>query len=132
MPKKADPMKTAKTTKKTRKSEAVELRPSEAASAPWTFLTNHTHVLLCIVSDPAVRLRDVAEQVGVTERAVQRIVAELEQAGYLRREKEGRCNRYEVDLAVRLRHPLEEHCPVSDLIKMVLGSAAAAVRGKVS
>jgi DNA-binding IclR family transcriptional regulator len=87
-------------------------------------------VLLCIVRDPAVRLRDVAEQVGVTERAVQRIVAELEGAGYLRREKEGRCNRYEVDLAIPLRHPLEEHCPVSDLIKMVLGRSAAAGRGK--
>lgn len=88
--------------------------------APWTFLTNHAHVLLCIARDPSVRLRDVAEQVGVTERAVQRIVAELEEAGYLRRQREGRCNRYEVDLDIPLRHPIEQHCPVADLVEMVL------------
>lgn len=93
--------------------------------APWTFLTNHAHVLLCIARDPAIRLRDVADQVGVTERAVQRIVTELEEGGYLRREKEGRCNRYEVDLDIPLRHPIERHCPVAALVKMVLGGSRA-------
>jgi DNA-binding MarR family transcriptional regulator len=93
-----------------------------APSAPWTFLTNHAHVLLCIARDPAIRLRDVAEQVGVTERAVQRIVTELEDAGYLHREKEGRCNRYEVDLDLPLRHPIERHCPLSALVRMVHGN----------
>lgn len=97
--------------------------PKAAAPAPWTFLTNHAHVLLCIAQDPAIRLRDVAEQVGVTERAVQRLVTELEEGGYLRRQREGRCNRYEVDLDVPLRHPIEQHCPVADLVKMVLGTS---------
>ena len=94
-----------------------------ASAAAWTFLTNHAHVLVCIARDPAIRLRDVAEQVGVTERAVQRIVTELEEAGYLHREREGRCNRYEVDLDIPLRHPIERHCAVAALVKMVLGSA---------
>ena len=101
------------------------LRPRRPAPAPWTFLTNHAHVLLSIVRNPAIRLRDVAEQVGVTERAVQRIVTELEEGGYLRREREGRRNRYEVDLDIPLRHPIEQHCPVADLVAMVLGHSRA-------
>jgi DNA-binding transcriptional ArsR family regulator len=104
-----------------RKAKGTPARRPAKAAAPWTFLTNHAHVLLCIARDPAVRLRDVAEQVGVTERAVQRIVTELEEGGYLRREREGRCNRYEVDLDVPLRHPIERHCPVAGLVEMVLG-----------
>jgi DNA-binding MarR family transcriptional regulator len=71
-------------------------RPARQAAAPWTFLTNHSHVLFCIARDPEVRMRDVAQAVGVTERAVQRIVGELTEAGYLTRERDGRRNRYEV------------------------------------
>lgn len=88
--------------------------------APWTFLTNHSHVLLCIAKDPSIRMRDVAEQVGVTERAVQRIVSELEEAGYLHRERDGRQNRYEVRSNLPFRHPVERDCEVSALIKIVL------------
>ena len=88
------------------------------ARASWTFLTNHAHVLICIARDPEVRMRDVANLVGVTERAVQRIVAELEEAGYLRRERSGRQNRYEVCANLPLRHPLEEGSPVSELIRL--------------
>jgi predicted transcriptional regulator of viral defense system len=105
----------------TKKREPQTARTA-APAAPWTFLTNHAHVLLCIAREPDIRLRDVAEHVGVTERAVQRIVTELEEAGYLQREKEGRCNRYEVDLDLPLRHPIERHCPVAALVKMVHGS----------
>jgi predicted DNA-binding transcriptional regulator len=76
-----------------------------AAPAPWTFLTNHAHVLFCLSRDPEVRMRDVAVAVGVTERAVQRIVAELEDAGYLRREKTGRRNHYKLQTERPLRHP---------------------------
>jgi DNA-binding MarR family transcriptional regulator len=86
-------------------------------------LTNHAHVLLCIAKDPAVRMRDVAEQVGVTERAVQRIVADLEECGYVRRQRDGRQNRYEVCSTLPLRHPVERGCQVSVLINMVLGVA---------
>jgi len=70
--------------------------PSVAASPPWTFLTNHALVLLCIARDPQVRLRDVSARVGVTERTAQRIVADLAEAGHLTRRRVGRRNSYEV------------------------------------
>lgn len=94
------------------------------ASSPahgWTFLTNHTHVLICLTRDPEQRLRDVAEAVGITERAVQRIVSELEAAGVLSREKIGRRNRYSIDLTSPLRHDLERGHSVGDLLSQVLG-----------
>ena len=86
----------------------------------WTFLTNHSHVLLCIAENPDVRLRDVAEQVGITERATQRIVAELEDAGYLSHEKVGRRNRYEVHPDLPLRHPLEDHLSIGALLRVLI------------
>jgi DNA-binding transcriptional ArsR family regulator len=93
---------------------------SKARSAPpWTFLTNHAHVLLCLARDPETRMRDVAEQVGITERAVQRIVSELEQGGYVARDREGRRNRYEVKSDVALRHPIERHRSVAALLALV-------------
>src|SRR3982750_3707911 len=73
----------------------------------WAFLSNHAHVLLCIAKEPEVRLREVADRVGITERAVQRIVADLEEGGYLSRSREGRRNRYEVHLGRPLRHSVE-------------------------
>src|SRR3954451_6314876 len=85
----------------------------------WTFLTNHAHVLLCLATDSELRLRDVATRVGITERAVQRIVAELEEAGYLTRLRSGRRNSYEVHQDKPLRHPIEAHRHVSSLIELV-------------
>lgn len=64
-------------------------------------------------------MRDLASAVGITERAVQRIVSELEEAGYLVREREGRRNRYEVSATLNLRHPVEAHCAVSDLLRLL-------------
>jgi len=95
-------------------------------AAPWTFLTNHTHVLFCIERDPEVRMRDVATAVGVTERAVQRIVLELEEAGYLVRRREGRRNRYEIRSKKPLRHEIEQHCDVADLLAVLTRSQAGA------
>jgi len=86
----------------------------------WTFLTNHAHVLLCLTQKPQPPLRDVARLVGITERSVQRIVADLEAGGYLVREREGRRNRYEVRRTLPLRHPIEQHRRIGDLIDMVL------------
>jgi hypothetical protein len=86
--------------------------------ASWTFLTNHAHVLLCLAQDPEALLRDVAARVGITERAVQRIIAELEGAGYLEREREGRCNRYHIRDGQPLRHPIECHRSVAALIAL--------------
>ncbi len=85
----------------------------------WTFLTNHAHVLICIDRDPGARLRDVAEAVGITERAAQRIVAELADAGYLEREREGRRNRYRVHPELPLRHPLERDHAVGDILRVL-------------
>jgi len=90
-----------------------------AASTGWTFLTNHAHVLFSIARDPQVRLRDVAIRVGITERAVQRIVTDLEAEGYLTVSKEGRRNRYRVNFEQPLRHPIERHRPVKALIDLV-------------
>lgn len=89
------------------------------APVTWTFLTNHSHVLICLHRDVHVRLRDVAEQVGITERAVQRIVQELEEAGVITRRREGRRNTYQVNMQRHLRHPIEGHCSVGDLLTMV-------------
>ena len=85
----------------------------------WTFFTNHAHVLICLNNEPTARLRDIAEKVMITERAVQRIVSELEEAGYLIRIKEGRCNRYKIKNNISLRHPVEGHKKISDLFEFV-------------
>lgn len=89
--------------------------------APWTFLSNHAHVLISLADDPEARMRDVASRVGITERAVQRIVTELEEGGYLERLKEGRRNRYRVTASRPLRHPIERHCATDELLDLVLG-----------
>lgn len=94
---------------------------TDEREAAWTFLTNHAHVLLCLVADPQPPLREVARRVGITERSVQRIVSELEAAGYLARTREGRRNRYVIRREVPLRHPVEMHKRVGDLIAMVAG-----------
>jgi DNA-binding IclR family transcriptional regulator len=70
----------------------------------WTFLTNHAQVLLCLAETPDIRLRDVAERVGITERATQRILAELIEGGYVTAERVGRRNRYTVDRQHAMRH----------------------------
>lgn len=85
----------------------------------WTYLTNHSHVLICLAQDPQSRLRDVADRIGITERAVQMIVADLEEAGVLVRHREGRRNRYEIRPDHSLRHPVEWHRTVRDLLHMV-------------
>lgn len=94
-------------------------------SAPrpsWTFLTNHAHVLLCVAQEPRMRVRDVAEYVGVTERCVQRILSDLEEAGYVSRVHRGRRNYYEVHAELPLRHPAEQNQQVSALLGLVLGN----------
>ena len=93
--------------------------PPGSAATSWTFLTNHAHVLLCIARNPECRIRDLADQVGITERAVQRIVVELEEAGYLAHARDGRRNRYELRPYMPLRHPIERHRSISALISLV-------------
>lgn len=85
----------------------------------WTFLTNHSHVLICLALNPDLLLREVAERVGITERAVQKIVQELEEGQALVRHRKGRRNRYEIKEGRALRHPVEGHRHVRDLLDMV-------------
>jgi hypothetical protein len=87
----------------------------------WTFLTNHGHVLVCIAQDPGVRGRDIAERVGITERAAQAIVSDLVDAGYVRRRKVGRRNHYEIDPDLPVRHPVEQPHSVGDLLAAIAG-----------
>ena len=98
-----------------------EQRPS------WTFLSNHGHVLLCIAQDPDVRGRHIAERVGITERAVQGIIADLVDAGYVTRAKVGRRNRYTINSDLPLRHPLEREHAVGQLIALVGADGAELV-----
>lgn len=95
--------------------------PPPPAGSAWTFLTNHAHVLLCLAADPEARMRDVAERVGITERAVQHIIRDLADAGVVERTREGRRNRYTLHPELRLRHPIEAHRRVADLV--ALGSS---------
>jgi DNA-binding Lrp family transcriptional regulator len=87
--------------------------------AGWTFLTNHTHVLLAVRRDPELRQREIAELVGITEGAVQRIIGELQEAGYLARERIGRRNRYRVCEDLPLRHPLEADHTIGELLEQL-------------
>ncbi len=105
-----------------RESRVARPRPPvDWSPDDWTFLTNHAHVLLCLAGDEELVLREVAVRVGITERAVQRIVAELEGAGYLLRRREGRRNRYELRVDLPLRHPLERHSTVAALFDLGRG-----------
>jgi predicted transcriptional regulator len=82
----------------------------------WTLMTNHGHVLMCIVAEPDMRVRDIARQTGITERAAHRIVSDLEQAGFVSHERVGRRNHYEVDASRRTDHPLERHIDITALV----------------
>ena len=87
--------------------------------AEWTFLTNHSHVLVLLYAKPALVVREIAASVGITERAVQKILADLEHGGLLTRERVGRRNRYALHLDRPLRHPLESHRSVRELVELV-------------
>ncbi len=99
----------------------VSDRNAESLASRWTFLTNHAHVLILLHANPEMILRQVASTVGITERAVQRIVMDLEAGGYIRREKIGRQNRYQVLTDVPLRHSIESHRKIGDLLRLISG-----------
>lgn len=85
----------------------------------WTFLSNHGHVLLCLHSEPELPIKEIAIRVGITERAVHRIISDLEQEGYLKRERIGRRNHYTLELNKRLRHPIEAHTKIKALLDLI-------------
>ena len=113
----------AKEQKTSRKKSADRSTKPTGGSADslarWTFLTNHAHVLAVLHSDPQLVLRQVAIEVGITERAVQRIIQDLEEGGFIQREKVGRRNRYRVLTNQFLRHPIEAHRKIGDLLKLI-------------
>src|SRR5436190_20623534 len=89
---------------------------------PWTFLTNHAHVLMCLEEDNTSRIRDIARRVGITERSAQTIIHDLEEAGYISVAKTGRRNTYTVYKSKPLRHPLQRPNTVADLFRVFSGS----------
>jgi DNA-binding IscR family transcriptional regulator len=91
----------------------------------WVFLTNHAHVLLCVASDHEMRLRDIADEVGITERAAQRIVTELVASGYLTKRRVGRRNCYDVNPDAPLRRVSHRHHTVGEVLELLgpMGSA---------
>lgn len=82
----------------------------------WTFLTSHARALVCIAEDPQVRLREIAQRVGITERAAQSVVNDLVDAGYVTRKRLGRRNRYEIDASLPLRHAHDRRLEVRILL----------------
>ena len=93
--------------------------PFDKRQIGWTLLSNHGHVLVCLARNPDMRLRDVAREVGITERAVQRIVADLERCGFLKIEKVSRNNTYKVQTKATMRHPLEQNICVGEFLKFL-------------
>ena len=98
---------------------------ADTTTVNWTFLTNHAQVLLCIADDPGIRLREIGERVGITERATHRIVVELEASGYVRRRREGRRNRYTVRTQRRLPDPVVSGQRVGDLLGLLAGTRSS-------
>ena len=95
--------------------------------AEWSLLTNHANVLLCVTREPDIRLRELAVEVGISERAVKRIVADLEKSGYIARERHGRRNHYNVNVQAPLSGPVTQGLQVSALIGAVLPMITSAL-----
>ena len=120
-------MKRASGRKTPKKANAGRVRLPRSRAHPkasrqhrWTFLSNHAHVLICLARDPDLRMRELAELIGITERAVMNIVSDLEAEGIVERHREGRRNSYELHLDQPLRHPVEKHRTVSELVRLIL------------
>lgn len=96
------------------------------AGRDWTFLTNHGHVLVCLALDPDARVRDVAERVGISARAAQAILNDLQEGGYVTATRVGRRNHYSVAASRRLRHPLEDHVALGEFLAAIVGVAGRA------
>jgi DNA-binding MarR family transcriptional regulator len=92
---------------------------SEDENKAWRFLSNHTQVLLCLHRDPNARFRDIAQSVGITERAAQRIVADLIESGYIESERVGRRNHYRINADVAMRHPAQHGHEIGELLQLL-------------
>jgi hypothetical protein len=101
-------------------------------SSIWTFLTNHAHVLVCLDADPDLRGWEIAQRVGITERATQKIITDLAHEGYLTRTRVGRRNRYDLNRDVPLRHPLESGHTVGELLAAIAARPPEPARARRS
>jgi len=99
----------------------ISHKMSNESKSSWTFFTNHTHVIICLAREPGLSLREVALKIGVTERAVHRIIADLEQEGYLSKKKVGRQNEYTLDLTKPLRHEMESNYSIGEALQIFFG-----------
>ncbi|HMQ10119.1 MAG TPA: MarR family transcriptional regulator [Oligoflexia bacterium] len=88
-------------------------------SSQWTFFSNHAHVLFILYQHPNITMKDISTAVGITERAVHKIIKELEAFYYIKSKKEGRRNTYTLNLNKPLRHKIEKHCKIKDLIQLI-------------
>jgi DNA-binding IclR family transcriptional regulator len=93
--------------------------PNESRRKAWHFLSNHTQVLLCIARDPDTRLRDIAQVVGITERAAGRIVTDLTESGYVESERHGRRLRYTINRQIAMRHPAQTNREIGELLDLL-------------
>ena len=92
--------------------------------ANWSFLTNHARVLMCIANDPGARLRDIAAELGITERSAYGIVTELAEAGYVVKQKDGRRNRYQIQAHLPLPEPTSRERTVGEILALLAGTDA--------
>ena len=104
-------------------SASTSPQATEPTARSWTFLTNHGQVLLSIANDPGISLREIGQQVGITERAAHRIVVELEASGYLSRERVGRRNHYTLEPHLPLPEPVARERQIGDLLDLLVGAA---------
>ncbi len=93
----------------------------ENTAPGWGLLTNHARVLICIADDPGIRLRDLGDRVGITERATHRIVTELASAGYITRRRNGRRNQYTINAHLPLPDPMAREQNIGELLKILMG-----------
>src|SRR6186997_898807 len=102
---------------------------NEGGMPSWSFLTNHAQVLLCIAHDTGIRLREIGDAVGITERAAHRIVVELADAGYISRTRKGRRNHYTIKSHLPLPDPLAREQKIGDLLAILTGHPPAEANG---
>jgi predicted ArsR family transcriptional regulator len=100
---------------------------SEAGSPAWSFLTNHGQALICIARDPGMRLREIGDRLGITERAAHRIVAELASAGYVARERNGRRNRYTINAHLPLPDAVARGQSIGELLAILAATADSTI-----
>jgi DNA-binding IscR family transcriptional regulator len=91
----------------------------------WGFLTNHARTLLCIAHDPGIRLRDIADRLGITERSAHAIITDLAEAGYVLKQKDGRRNRYQIQAHMPLREPASQELAIGEVLALLTGAAPA-------